>query len=240
MKGKNYSVKAEKFIRENYALMDCSEIAAKLRRSVRSVYVFANRKGIEKHPGAGRGGNRIEWTDAKIKFLKENFFAMTNAQLAEGLKLKLTIVRMKCAELGLKHIDLQYWTEEQIKFLRKNYKTTGDVEIAEALQKLFPREKKWTKKHVSKKRQLLGIHRSQKQIHVIACRHSSPGGRSRTIEKNSSSTSLHDGLMALYIAWRDPELQKELRKYPEILDVKRKQILLNRIIIKAKNGTKQN
>ena len=165
---------------------------------------------------------------------------MTNAQLAEGLKLKLTIVRMKCAELGLKHIDLQYWTEEQIKFLRKNYKTTGDVEIAEALQKLFPREKKWTKKHVSKKRQLLGIHRSQKQIHVIACRHSSPGGRSRTIEKNSSSTSLHDGLMALYIAWRDPELQKELRKYPEILDVKRKQILLNRIIIKAKNGTKQN
>src|SRR3990167_2004679 len=166
MKGKNYSVKAEKFIRENYALMDCSEIAAKLRRSMLSVYVFANRKGIEKHPGAGRGGNRIEWTDAKIKFLKENFFAMTNAQLAEGLKLKLTIVRMKCAELGLKHIDLQYWTEEQIKFLPKIIKQPVTWKLQKRCKSYF-REKKNGQRSTSVKKDSFSVYTVRKNKFML-------------------------------------------------------------------------
>jgi len=49
--------------------------------------------------------------------------------------------------------------------------------------------------------------------------------------RNSGSLNLADGYVATTLAWRDPEGQKELlTNYPELIDLKRTQLQLNRTI----------
>lgn len=50
------------------------------------------------------------------------------------------------------------------------------------------------------------------------------------MHRNSCSVNLKDGFVAYSIAWRDKELAQELRKYPEIIELKRQEILLKRAI----------
>lgn len=48
--------------------------------------------------------------------------------------------------------------------------------------------------------------------------------------RNSASTNLPDGYVANTIAWRDKELKAEVLKYPDLIELKRNQIQLNRTI----------
>lgn len=175
-------------------------------------------------------GKRIIWTDKMIDFIQKNFYDMTNPQLAKSLGLTLTVTRNKCRELGLKHIELEYWMPEQIKFLKANYKTMGDVDIANTLQILFPKNKKWRKQHIHKKRNYLGLHRTVKEIASIRTVNSSPGGNQYTIDRNSASVKYSDGWIANMIAWRNKRLKKEIIKHPEIIELKRIQLKINREI----------
>ena len=236
MKGKNYTQAEEKFIRENYSQMSCQEIASELKRPKLSVYAFANRMGIEKRTGFGRFWNKTEWTEEMIAFLKSNFHKMTNAELASALNLKITIVRLKCASLGLRRFDPAYWNEEQVQFLKNNYRFLGDVEIAEKMQLLFPKNKPWTKSHISKKRRYLQLNRTSKEVQSIISKNCAPGGRQYTIDKNSSSKNMHDSWVAMLIAWRNPALRKEILKNRELLEIKRTQIILSREIKKLKSA----
>tara|TARA_R110002050_G_scaffold69507_2_gene150316 strand:+ start:5351 stop:6139 length:789 start_codon:yes stop_codon:yes gene_type:complete len=68
----------------------------------------------------GKWGKHI-WEDQDIKFLKDNYRAMTNRELAAGLGIKLTTCRTKLYELGLKRMEMEYWTQEQIQFLKNNF-----------------------------------------------------------------------------------------------------------------------
>lgn len=52
--------------------------------------------------------NAYPWSEKELQFIKDNFFKMTNPNLAKALGLKLTSVRTKCLELGLKRIEMQY------------------------------------------------------------------------------------------------------------------------------------
>ena len=45
------------------------------------------------------------WEERDLNFLKDNYSSMTNAQLANGLGLTLTITRTKLYELGLTAAD---------------------------------------------------------------------------------------------------------------------------------------
>lgn len=178
-----------------------------------------------------------EWGEEKIQFLKDNFFKLTNAKLAKQLGLRLTVTRNKAYELGLKKVELDFpWTKEQIQFLIDNYKSMGDVELAENIQKLWPRKRLWTKKHVNKKRYLLHLHRSPDEIQKIIAAHVVPGGRSYTIRQNSSTVNMQPGYIASLIAWRNKALQKEVLKYPELIKLKREQLLLNKAIREAENA----
>ena len=184
--------------------------------------------------------NATKWTEEMIFFLKNNFHSMTNKQLADTLKLKLTVTRNKCRELGLKRMDLEFWTSEMEAYLRANYKTKGDVEIMNYLIQHFPKNKGWKRNAIRKKRNYLGLHRTSKEIEAIVKQNCGKGGASYTIDKNSSSLNLHPSWVVQQIAWRDPELQKELLNYPEIIEAKKNLILLNRSLKKLNSDTKGN
>ncbi|MBX3008658.1 MAG: hypothetical protein KF816_11615 [Melioribacteraceae bacterium] len=174
------------------------------------------------------------WTIEMDNFLLENYSKFTNQQLAFKLGLTLTVTRNRLYELGLQRIEMEYWSGEQIDFLRANYKTMGDVEIAGHFQKVFNKNKLWTKQQIRKKRLYLNLHRTSSEIRFIRHKNSSPGGNQYTINKNSASLSLPDKYIASMIAWRNKELQKEILKYPEIIELKRSQL---KLIKEIKNAT---
>lgn len=103
---------------------------------------------------------KIIFSDADIQFIKDNFSTMTNQQIADALGLKITKVRTKAYELGLKRMELQRWTKKQEKFLKENYKEIGDTELAEIFEVKWFKSKGWTKKHIEKKRRYLKLKRS--------------------------------------------------------------------------------
>lgn len=107
--------------------------------------------------------NSIQWTDEKIDFIKSNYHRMSNKQLSDSLDVKLTSVRMKCYELGLYKMKLEYWTDEQVEFLIDNYKTKGDTELSEIFNSKWKKEKGWTKKHIEKKRRYLNLKRTYEE-----------------------------------------------------------------------------
>lgn len=173
-------------------------------------------------------GVKTIWTDEMDNFLKENYLLLTNQQLAAQLGLTLTVTRNRLYELKLQRIEMEYWTDEQIEFLKSNYKSMGDVEIAEHFQKASPKNKKWVKQHIKKKRGYLNLNRTFSEIRSIIHKQCSPGGRRYTIAKNSASVNLPDRYVAAKIAWRNKVLQEEVLKYPEIIELKRSQIKLQR------------
>lgn len=118
---------------------------------------------------------KTQFTAQDVRFIKKNFHKMTNPQLAKALDMTLTMVRSKCYELGLKHMEMEYWTKEQVDYLKANYKTTGDVELAEYFNTTWPKNKGWTKKHIEKKRRYLKLDRTPKQIQRIHQRNVSNG-----------------------------------------------------------------
>jgi hypothetical protein len=119
--------------------------------------------------------NKYEWTIDEINFIKRNFYSMTNQQLADHLGLKLTHLRTKCYELGLKRMELQYWTGEQIQFLKDNYKKIGDTELAEMFSDRWEKPKGWTKKHIEKKRRYLKLKRNPEEQKAIFQRNKKQG-----------------------------------------------------------------
>lgn len=112
--------------------------------------------------------NKIRWTRKMIRFLKDNYSGMTNQQLADGLGLKLTSVRTKLYELGLKRMELEYWTPEQVQYLLDNYRNIGDHELADIYQRRWPKRKGWSPKHIEKKRRYLNLKRTkQEKLNIL-------------------------------------------------------------------------
>lgn len=111
--------------------------------------------------------NKIVWTKQMESFLIKNYEKLTNHELAAGLGLKITSVRMKLYSMGFKRMELEYWTTRQVNFLKANYKEIGDVELTDIFNKKWPKQKGWTKKHIEKKRRQLNLKRTKTQIKNI-------------------------------------------------------------------------
>lgn len=111
--------------------------------------------------------NAITWTRAMITFLQRNYHRMSNRELSDGLGLRLTSVRMKLYELGLKRMELEYWTDEQVAYLKDHFRSKGDQELADEFQQVWPKKKIWSKKHIEKKRKYLGLVRSIQEQFTI-------------------------------------------------------------------------
>ena len=110
---------------------------------------------------------KITLAKKEEEFIRENWQGMTNKQLADAMGLRVTWLRMKLYEMGLKRMELEYWTDEQVQFLLEHYKIMGDVEIAEVFNQMYHKEKGWSKKHVEKKRRYLNLKRTEAQKKAI-------------------------------------------------------------------------
>lgn len=120
-------------------------------------------------------GVKTQFTEQDVTFIKDNFYKMTNPQLAQALDMTLTVVRKKCYELGLKRMEMEYWTKEQVDYLIFNYKNIGDVELAEYFNTTWAKNKGWTKKHIEKKRRYLKLKRTPGEIEKIHTRNIEKG-----------------------------------------------------------------
>lgn len=122
-----------------------------------------------------QGNNRIVWEKWQINYLKKNFNTMTAQQLADGIGLKRTLVRMKYSELGLKKMELEYWIPEQVTYLRKYYRRFGDSDLADRFNEKWHKDKGWSKKHIEKKRRYLGLKRTEVEKQFIKQRNVASG-----------------------------------------------------------------
>lgn len=183
-------------------------------------------------------GVKIKWTPGMIQYIRLNFGKLNNQQLADDLGLKITSVRIKAYELGLRNYVQEDWTKAQTEYLIENFTLIGDVDIANYLNIHLPRKYgRFTKKSIRKKRGYLKLSRTTEQIKNIRHKNSSAGGNAYTIQRNSGSKNMSPGWIANCITWRNKELTKVIREnHPELIELKRKSILLKREIIR--HGTK--
>ena len=113
-------------------------------------------------------GFKTTFTKEENQFLRTNFFQLTNQQLTDALGMTLTVVRNQCRKLGMRRNRVYRWTKAQTDYLTKHYPAMGDVEIAENLNRRWLRSTRpWTRKHVCKKRGLMGYERSAEQLTAI-------------------------------------------------------------------------
>jgi hypothetical protein len=117
----------------------------------------------------------IEWTSERIAFLKDNFEKMSNREMAKALGYYIQAVRDQLYSMGLYRMTLEYWTEEQINFLKRNYKKIGDKELAILFNLQWEKEKRWTFKHIEKKRLYLKLKRTPAQLRKIKIRNAKRG-----------------------------------------------------------------
>jgi hypothetical protein len=119
--------------------------------------------------------NLIVLSTDQQNFLRENFFKLSNPELANAIGLNLTTTRKHCYRMGLKRMNLEYWCEASVRFLRLYYKKIGDTELAEIFEKHWPKQKGWTKKHIEKKRRYLFLKRTKQEITAIRIRNTDLG-----------------------------------------------------------------
>ncbi|MFW6370977.1 MAG: hypothetical protein ACOC10_07220 [Bacteroidota bacterium] len=118
----------------------------------------------------------------ELVFLKKNFYKLTNDQLLEQInsnrtrKVSMSAMLHKCRKMGLsKGIQIR-WSDADVKYIIKHYQTKGNYELAMLLNKrrktfrVIDGKKvyrKFTKKHVEKKLGLLGLSRTNDEVHRI-------------------------------------------------------------------------
>jgi len=121
--------------------------------------------------------NKIFFSQEQTDFLKENYKTMTNQQLAETLGVKLTVMRNYKSSLGLMSSNKPInWSTGEIRFLVENYHKHGDVELAEMLnERYYYKNRNFTKKHIQKKRSLIGLVRTEKEQKLILNRNVKQG-----------------------------------------------------------------
>jgi hypothetical protein len=118
----------------------------------------------------------------EILFIKDNFYQMTNNQLLDEINSRranpvtLSALLHQCRKLNLsKGIQIR-WSEKDARYLIDNYQHKGDFELALDFNK---RKKTWrvidgkkvyrhfNKKMVEKKRKLMGLKRTDKEVKAV-------------------------------------------------------------------------
>lgn len=159
-----WTVEEEQYLIDNYPTQTATQIAEKLKRNVGGIQQKAFKLGVD---AVARSGVKTDWTAAKVKFLKENYLAMSTEKLANAVGISYTCTRDKMRELGLKKCNWAKWQPEWTEYLVRNYHYVGDVELAEIFNMKFPKPHPWTNKHFEKRRGYLGLKRSKEEIKAI-------------------------------------------------------------------------
>lgn len=116
-------------------------------------------------------------------FIKSNFLKLTNAVLSEKTGVPITTLRTYAYSIGLKKTENEAWVSDAVEFLEFVYRDIGDMEIAAYLDVYYPKFKKWTISHVSKKMGYLSLKRSTEELKRIKYRSLLMGSYKRGIVK---------------------------------------------------------
>lgn len=122
---------------------------------------------------------------------------MSNGVMARKLEINFSTFSNKLHGLGLYRMHFEYWTQEQISFLKKNYKKIGDKELAIIFNGLWDKEKRWSFKHIEKKRKYMGLKRTPAQIAAIKIRNRKRGCWSQ-VSKWKTRGACPDGTIKIW------------------------------------------
>lgn len=129
-------------------------------------------------------------TEAEKRYLADNFYLKTNGQLhtdfvaMRGEFMPLNSMLNICRNLGLRRGIQIRWSSSDIRFLTDNFRKYGDTELATLFNKrkstfrVINGEKvfrKFTHKHIEKKRDLLGLKRTDEEVFNIKMRNVKEG-----------------------------------------------------------------
>lgn len=107
-----------------------------------------------------------DWKAIDKKLIKLND-KYSNRQLSEKFGIAFSTIVWRRRLLGLLKMQLQRWTPVQVEWLKRLYKHVGDYEISLMFQEAYPKDKGWTLKHIEKKRNQLGLHRTKTELKAI-------------------------------------------------------------------------
>lgn len=180
-------------------------------------------------------GNKTIWTKKMDSFLVENFNKLTLLQLEEKLKLPRTAVRIRISHFGLRKNLKYYWNDEQIQYVKDNFRNIGNMELVQNLQKLYPNDESWSLIKLQGLFKSLKLKRTPEESKKIF---------KRNLDLNIKKTkviNLTDDYIAYLITKNKSNLSKEdvLNNKP-LLEFKRKQLILGRLIKKHQNNDTTN
>lgn len=123
----------------------------------------------------------VLWSEYELKFIRDNYYSMTWKELFAAVKAinntaTVQALRHQCIRMKLaKQVQIR-WSKEDTQYLVDNYRIKGDKELAIELNKfkrtfrIIDGEKVYrvfTKKHIDKKKDLLGLKRSKEEFQYI-------------------------------------------------------------------------
>lgn len=132
--------------------------------------------------------NKIPFTSSMKLFVRKNYMKMTNQELADHFGVKITWMRTRIYEMGLKRQEFEYYNDEQIDFLKVNFVFYGNTELAEIFNINFPRKKPWTIHSFEKKLGYLKLKRTDAQLEAIQNRNVKTGRFSECARKRWETT----------------------------------------------------
>ena len=127
---------------------------------------------------------KVQWDCFDLAFIRKHFYEMTWTELLKAvnetrpanLRVELSALRHQARRMGLnKGIQIR-WSDEDIRYLEANFRKYGDTELAGRLNKRKKTSRiidgkkvyrTFTKKHINKKRDLLGLKRTPEEVEAI-------------------------------------------------------------------------
>ncbi|EBP4342236.1 hypothetical protein UK30_10315 [Salmonella enterica] len=122
------------FVKKHYGVMDTSELAKQLGRTVASIRITGGKlmrrkagsevtKTSEKHRN-----HRQEWTTRELRFVKTHYGTMKTTEIAKKLGRTVVSVRLEAQSLGCCKSSSILWTEKEEKIIRREYASGTPVE----------------------------------------------------------------------------------------------------------------
>ena len=222
-------------LKELYPKTPNEDLAKFLGITINQLSYRAKTLGLKKTREFRSALKRMDLTENQVEFIVGNYERMTNSQIAKVLGLKLQYLRNKLYEMDMYRMRLEYWSDEQTTFLKANYKTKGDSELAKIFNDKWPKNKTWTIKHIEKKRRYLKLKRTKSEVNSILAPLWLPGGALHNAHNLNASTLLSDRYVANTMSRSgkggiNEEFRDQLLNIPELINVKRQQLLLQRTI----------
>lgn len=220
------------FLTDNFNKKSYRELADELNRSFASVVKKSHSLGFKgtkntlydpqfKNPKSPLKLGQI--TDEVRQFIADNWGQLSALKLSRKLNISIGSIRYQASKMGLsgpiktakkrekatneRTLFLDPWTDEKLQYLRDNFHAKYVFQIALDLGRSLYSVKRMAAK--------LGLRRSEEEKKALLL----------------TPESLPDNMVIDRIT-RDQDESRILMDHPEILDVKRHQIILNRIVKK--------